>query len=112
MKLVNWIKRLLALVRRYESEMVRMHQLMSELDDLVRSRTEVHASIAYSRRDESYMILIGQYKGTDYVECFNIGRPELHNMIHRMKEQRKHGGLGRVDAPPMFRAVIKEEWQR
>lgn len=64
-----------------------------------------------SLKDQSYVIVVGKYKGMDYVESYNFGSIDFSDLVARLEDMRKHGAIDRVDAPPQFRVNIKKAWQ-
>lgn len=77
------------------------------LEKLIRDRTTIAADIGPGPRSENYAIVIGRYRGADYVQTFTLDADSLCGMIDQLRrlEHDMCGTVRRVDAPPIFRSV-------
>lgn len=77
---------------------------------LIYDRTTVHADISPGGRDPNVVILVGSYRGRDYVQCYSMDGRDFTGILEHLREASRHTGrIGRIDAPPAFRAVIDRD---
>ena len=70
--------------------------------------TSVNADL--NIRGTNHIIVIGKYRGGDYVQTFMIPKQnDFSNYVSDLVRRRKYGEIDRVDAPPTIRAFIKHE---
>ena len=116
MRPLRWLKTLFAIVRHYEAEQkdrfalgskVDEHDLkLKELVQLIRSRTEIHADLSPTRHDPNTVIVIGRYRGGDFIQTYQLHSGDLVTMVDQLREMERYGHLGRVDAPPVLKAFV------
>lgn len=106
-KLILWFCNLRRIVRRYDREVQHLHERISQLETLIRERTDIAVSAGF--RQDSYIVVMGRYRGADYVETFRIADPALDYIVEILKSICKTADAKIVDAPPSFREVIKNQ---
>jgi hypothetical protein len=94
----------------YDAELLRLVQAQRELDHLVRERTDVHADVDV--RGRSQVVLIGRYRGADYVEVRPVAHEDLARLVDYLNTLTPHARMGRVDVAPQFRAVVARHLNR
>ena len=80
------------------------------LEKVIRDRTTI--SVDVSMRDPNYVIVVGNYRGVDYVQTYTLSTPDLRSLIEFLRPMQRYGHMHRIDAPREFRAVIKRELER
>ena len=63
----------------------------------VNERCEVHADIRY--KEPHQVIVIGRYKGRDYVRIFGVSEPTFYGLIDRLHYEERNSKVGRFDMP-------------
>ena len=106
-KLLTWFKKAIRIVRRHDWEVQSLHQRIDRLEGLIRERTDIAASAGY--HGESHVVVMGRYKGADYVETFHLGTEDLCHIIDTLRHLNRTGRVTVVDAPPSFRAIVKNQ---
>ncbi|MDZ5456969.1 hypothetical protein [Azohydromonas lata] len=94
----------------YDAELLRLQQAQRALDHLVRERTDVHADV--DLRGRSQVVLIGRYRGTDYVEIRPVAHEDLARLVDYLNTITPHARLGRVDVAQPYRAVVANHINR
>lgn len=108
MKIISWVKKLLAIVRDYDRDMNlharRMDGLQVNIDQgvrLIKDRTELDLDIGYRN---ATIITIGRYNGKEYIQTWNLpDDASFDQFIERLKQEAKYGQVRTVDCPPQFR---------
>lgn len=101
----KWINKLRQIVRGYDEDRLRMARAMEQLEKLVRDRTDIAVDV--NAAGGSYAIVVGRYRGADYVQTFHFHDRDLGELIAQMRNMERFANVGRVDAPPGIRAVVK-----
>ncbi len=118
--MISWIKTLLACVRDYkkvqkkikdlDSNFTSMSASMSDTLDEIRQRTTVHADLGCTKNSPCTIILIGQYRGGDYIKIQRVDNKYFDTQIAMLKDYTKHYGVrGCIDAPRNMSTFIDHE---
>lgn len=128
--MIKWFKKLLRIVKHYDDDMqnftekyvisdeiLSRHEIeldshrrnIIEAQQLIKDRTEVHADIHTYNPNDSRIIVIGNYKNTDYIEIFPVGNGQFNNIVDELKHQSKYGNIKRVDALPSIKEFIMHD---
>lgn len=105
--MIKWMKKLKAIVSGYDADLRNAHLRIAELEKLIRDRTNIAVDVGF--RSASHVIVIGRYRGADYIQSFEIREADMAGLIDRLREQARHGTVRRVDAPPAFKAVFERD---
>lgn len=122
-KLIEWFQELKYIVRNYHSDLAAKEQQIRDLKrqleglgqesyrmhQILKAHTDMGVDISYSRKESSWIILVGRFKGQDYVQTFALDSEDFEGMIHSCREMQKTAVLRRCDAPPIFRSVLESE---
>jgi hypothetical protein len=65
------------------------------LEQRINENCEVHADIHY--KEPHQIIVIGRYKGKDYVRVFGVSEPSFVNLVDRLRHEEKGSKVGRFD---------------
>ena len=95
-------------------EMESQRAELIKLRSFMENTADVHADIHYHKHADNWMILVGRRHGKTYVDCTPMRVSDFHDMCKELLyfKNQHHASLGRVDAPPGFEAVIKDEVNR
>ena len=94
---------------------IRVESYVNEAVDVIRERTGWHADVsAYDRVSPNQIIVIGNYRGRDYIEIFNIPADGFRGVVEHCKDVSRFAHRGTIDAMPEIKAVIDKEteWWR
>ncbi len=90
---------------------VREHnaQFIERLDEKIGERTMTHADIHF--KTSSQVIVIGRYRGKDFVKAYPIENDSLNDIINIMKRMESNSHVGRIDMPSTmsFSALYKKD---
>jgi hypothetical protein len=71
----------------------------------IRDRTEI--SVSWHGRDpRNFVVLVGRYKNTDYVEIIPLGTADFESVVRNAERELRRTRFGFLDAPPGFKAVL------
>lgn len=101
---MNIIKRLCTLwviAEEYEKTENAIANAIERLRKKINERTTVHADI--HMKSPSLVIVVGEYKGCDYVRAFEVPHDSLYGLIDHLKRIEPHARVGRMDMLPHFR---------
>ena len=125
--MIKWFKKLFHIVKHFDEYTTAMEQLSQQQSKLwleqggmmrevrgavetIKARTEVHGDIhMHPSGDMNQIIMIGKYYKSDYVEIFNVPPDDFELLVHKLKDLRKYARMGKVDAAPGLKQVIKYE---
>ena len=106
-----WFRTLFLIVRDYQrsmravqSDLKTLQRMHLDLDGFIRERTEVNVDVGV--RDPSTIIIIGRYKGGDYVQSYQLDTDTLPDLVDHLKQLERHAHLNRLDAPRSFHHFI------
>lgn len=105
--MLNWLKKLRHIVASYDSTLRSLRGQINRAELLIRERTEAAVDIGY--HGGNHVIVIGSYRGADYIQSYTVSTHDFASFIEHLKAQSRYQRISRVDAPPEFRAVIKRE---
>lgn len=84
-----------------------VRSLVSDVDLLESRLTEINnfeINVDVGLKSPSKVIILGKFKGRDYVECFEIQNECLQDVIGLIKDLEKRGGKARlIDSPVKLR---------
>jgi hypothetical protein len=103
----KWLKKLRLIVDAYHTDLLRTREKLAALETLVRDRTEISVDLGF--REKNYAVVVGRYRGSDYVQTYILREADLVGLIEQLRDMERHGHLDRIDAPPQFRAVFKRD---
>ena len=106
--MIKWLKKLKSIVAGYDADLRNAHARIAELEKLVRDRTNIAVDVGF--RSMNHVIVVGRYKGADYVQTYTLDTPDIAALIDQLRQMERHGAVRRVDAPPPFRAVFEHEF--
>lgn len=106
---IRWFKELRYIVRNYSSEIRRLAALENEL----RSRTDIHADIAWTKRSSNCIIIAGRYRNKDFVQVFDVHVDTLAEMVELLRRwEKQYGHVRTLDAPPGFKACFEHQHEK
>lgn len=111
--MIDWIKKLLRIVREFDSRLANSErQLLArirEAEAFIRERTDVSVDAAFSSRDVNSVIVLGRYRGVDYVQTFQLPGGDFDHVVQMLKEMSRYHKVRYIDAPQPMSAVIKRD---
>lgn len=116
----EWRKTLLYIVKNYNQLVIRMDELTSshirvvnnvnEAVDVIRERTGWHADVkVYQRDSPNQIIVIGNYRGRDYIEIFNVPADDFPGVVAHCKDVSRFAHRGTIDAIPEMKMILEKE---
>jgi len=103
----QFFKKLKYIVTNYDRELLRVTRKVEQLEKVIADRTNIGVDVGF--RDAHHVIVVGKYKGKDYIQTFDLREPELNMLVDKLRDMSKYGNVKRVDAPPIFKAVFERE---
>ena len=85
--MLQWIRKLLG-IKQLQADIESVKQMIGD-------RTTVHCDV--HSRSPSEVIVIGNYRGKDYVRCFHIHHETLGGLIDELHRLEKFSRVGRFD---------------
>lgn len=102
--MIKWLKKLRRIVDAYSADQLAMYSRIAELEALVRERTNIAVDVGF--RECSHVIVIGRYKGADYIQSYSLQSSDLNHLVDQLKQMERFGNVRRIDSPPQFRAAF------
>lgn len=99
-----WLKKLKSIVARHQDEVKYLHHRITELEKIIKERTDIAVDVNYSGRNT--IIVMGQYKNAGYVQTYAINTEDLYHLIKQLESMEKYGKVRTIDAPPSFRGAF------
>jgi hypothetical protein len=125
--MIKWFKKLFRIIGSYDHDIENLYEWMRENRDeaqraigiavdaekVIRERTEIHADIHYHAEAPHQVIVIGKYRGGDYVQAFGVyDDGDLKHFIETLKEMERYGEIKRLDAPIQMKSFLEHELDR
>lgn len=114
--MIKWIKKVLRIIRDYDKTVLELNSRdaqissrITQLDTILRDRTDIGVDVAYSKRDMGTIITIGRYRGVDYIQTYQIAPDSFEGLITQLKDMSRWGKVRMVDALPHISGVIKRD---
>lgn len=106
--MLKFFRKIRMITRNYDSEMARIERKVDQATSFIRERTEVHVDV--HMKSPSQVIMIGRYRGKDFVNIYDVGQGEFEHLLEHLKQVNRYAKPCRVDSPwPMVNAVIDRE---
>ena len=81
---------------------------IKNLEGLIKDRTDMAVDVApYGK--ESCVILVGRFKGSDYVQVIPMPESDFIYVVEHLRALSKHANLRRVDGPPALKYVVRND---
>ena len=107
--MLKWIKKLLRVVKDYDSDRRNTNLQIAEAIKIIRERTTVDVDVALTSRDANQIIVSGIYRGRIYVQTYSIYTDDFADIIRLLRQMKQYGTVRRVDCPYTMKAVIDSE---
>lgn len=112
---MKWLTKLRRIVATYERDISTIAQHVQGVENemrnamhFIKKATKVHFDVGIEA--QSTVIVVGQYKGRDHVQVFNVEPKDFEALVRQMREVQGHATIGRIDAPPgAISTTIKRE---
>jgi len=79
-------------------------------EKVIRERTDLHVDV--HNRGKSYAILIGEYRGKDYIKAFHVPHESIPELIGQMRNLERYATTRRVDCHPGLDVVFRHEFNK
>lgn len=124
MKIIKWFKTLFRIVRSHDDELSAftskveainyslnaVWKRVGELDRKIDQHTVTGVDVGFGPKDRSWVVVVGRFKGSDYVQTYDLGHADFEHLVRQIQAMRKSGAATYVDSPPQMRAVFEREW--
>ena len=115
-RVLGFIKLVIRVAQNYDTEQtilkdtLRGHSTrIGNIAALLRDMTEVNADIG--PRETNSIIVIGRYKGRDYIQTFVFPPDAFHDVVDRLRNMQNLHTINVVDAPPTLkRTITRGRW--
>ena len=116
---IGWVRRLFNTVKTYHANMqiitAHVDEVEREVNEVLRyvkRATKVHVDVSATQKGFTQVVIIGQYRGRDYVNTFNLRLSCIDELIDRLTQMSRYAGIGRIDAPHNIDATIKHSLKK
>lgn len=106
-KLLAWFKKLKQIVANYDADKANHVRWISEVEGLIRERTKTGIDVHF--KSGSHVIVLGRYKGVDFVNSYVLRDHEFHEIVDHVKHLERTSQTKFIDTIPEFEAVFKKE---
>ena len=111
---INWLKKLLKIVRNHETEIMALQnqinwykQTVENSVKLIKERTSINVDVGFKGR--SQIIVIGRYNGADYIQTYTVNEKDFTGLVRQLVEMQRYGVVEKIDYIPHISASIKQE---
>jgi len=98
MNIIERLRKLWHIAEYYDDRIAFLRGNMATLFERINERTTVHADI--HMRSPSLVIVVGHYRGGDYVRAFEVDHKSLQGLIEHLRRIEPHANVGRMDMIP------------
>ncbi len=119
LRIVKWIRVLQRVVDTFDtnnehlnSKIAYAKDIANNAEKIIRDRTDVSAGIDINMRAPNQIIVVGRYKGLDYVEVFSILDSGVDEIVDHLRSLQRYAGMDKIDAPISLRAVVRQQVAR
>ncbi len=117
MKIIQWFQTLFRIVRTYDVQSIedtarvtRLSKRIMDTEQVIRERTDLHVDV--HNRGKSYAILIGEYRGRDYIKAFHVPHNSIPELIGQMRNLERYATTRRIDCHPFLDVAFEHEFKR
>ncbi len=110
---IGWLRRLFSIVQSYHynisiigQELDAAQKEVSEVLRYVKRATKVHVDVGVMA-DATQVIVIGKYRGRDYVNTFTLKELAINDLVERLTHMSRYANIGRIDTPLNVDATLK-----
>jgi len=123
MRPIKWIKTLARIVATYDknridsrlredSDKEYLASRIRECEQIIRDRTDIHVDLSVAGRNANQIVVIGHYRGCDYVQTYSMYNKDFTYVVEQLKEMSRYATVKRVDAVHGMEAVIAHELKK
>lgn len=112
MNIIEWIKTLFQIVREYKQLKYDLEAARKRAEfavQIIQERTDLHVDMAFTKQSHTNVILVGRYRGRDYVEVHTIDEKTFEELIPMLKDMEQSSRLRRFDAPFHMKSIVENE---
>lgn len=73
--MLNWLRKLRAIVKGYDADLAKAHARIAKLEKLLKDSTDIAVDVGL--KSPCQVIVIGRYRNADYVQAFSMEIPTL-----------------------------------
>jgi len=109
MKIIDRLRRLWKIAENYSKDLSHLAVRTDHLEKTINERTTVHVDVHHKK--PCHVIVIGEYRGKDYVRGFEVDAKHLSELIDHLRRVYPYAKVGRMDMIPhvKFSAVYPHE---
>lgn len=93
---LSHLKKVWDLPDKQEQQYRQILRFINTLDNKIGERTTIHADIGY-KGTGCQIIVVGNYRGRDYVRSFNVRMESLESLINILKTEERGAAVGKFD---------------
>ena len=112
MKFIQRMKNLWRIAATYDSTVGSLRMSLDHTRDIMKQRTTVHADLSPHMKSPHQIITIGRYKNKDYIQVYSVTGESFSYMVGMLRDMRRHGEVGIIDAPHGSECFIREDIMR
>lgn len=109
MRMLIWFKKLRRIVSTYDENFDFVCKKADKAVRIIKQRTNVHIDMAMGGKDPNQVVVMGSYKGRDYVQTYSLHSDSFREIIEHLKGLQEYGTVKRIDAVMGTEAVLKYE---
>ena len=113
---IGWFLRLFNIVKTYHANlqiigahMDELAKIVAETERYVKKATKVHVDISARADAPSTVIVVGTYRGKDYVRVFPLFQNSVDDLVRHLEGMSQYADIGRLDMPPQIDASVRRE---
>lgn len=113
---IGWFRRLFSVVRSYHHDVqsIARHvddqrEIVNSVERYVKRATKVHVDVSARADSPSTVIVIGTYRGKDYVRVFPQQHESVDDIVNYLQGMSRHAKVGRLDIAPNIDATMRRE---
>ena len=106
---MNQINKRLSATNHLEQKLRSIRSDIKKCENVIKERTTVNADIHMKSGQPSCIILVGKYRGIDYVKVQTVDLRYFNDMVSNLREYSKYANIGIIDACPSVNKAIKQE---
>ena len=84
-----------------------LHNRIAAFEKRFKEETTIAVNVSPSARHGSFIIVVGQHRQGDFINCYSLSGRHAIELDEEMRELEKRGHVACMDTPPSFKGISR-----